>query len=86
MECNMQVTSLTKGKIRHTRINGREIIIKKSAFEEIKKIEEARIILKGRTILLGGKNFTFHVPKIYDYKNNEIYMEFLNGNNLEIAL
>ena len=37
MECNMQVISLTKGKIRHTRINGREIIIKKSAFEEIKK-------------------------------------------------
>lgn len=86
MEHKMQVISMTKGRIRQDRINGQEIIIKKSSFEEIKKIEQARKFLKGHTILLGGKDFTFHVPKIYDYKNNEIYMEFLTGNNLEINL
>ena len=37
MECNMQVISLTKGKIRQVRIKGQEIVVKKSSFEEIKK-------------------------------------------------
>ncbi len=77
---------MTKDKIRKEQINGLDIIIKKSSFDEIRKIEEARKVFKHHVVKLGGKNFTFHLPKIYDYRENEIYMELLTGDNLEILL
>ncbi|MBO7097464.1 MAG: hypothetical protein J6W11_02355 [Alphaproteobacteria bacterium] len=82
----MQVISMTRGKIRQDYINGQEIIVKQSSFDEVRKIEQARNIFKNRTIILDGKDFIFHLPRIYDYKDNQIYMEFLSGNNLEIDL
>lgn len=82
----MQVISMTIGKIRKEQINGQEIIVKKSSFDEIRKIEEARKLFKHHCIKLDGKDFTFHLPKIYDYRENEIYMELLTGDNLEINL
>ncbi|MBQ4084644.1 MAG: hypothetical protein IJC30_03195 [Alphaproteobacteria bacterium] len=82
----MQVISLTDGKISQTSIDGRDIIIKKSSFNEVKKIEEARHILKNHTIRINGDEFNFHLPKIYDYVDGKIYMERLTGDNLEIGL
>ena len=82
----MQVISMTKGKIVQDYFNGQEIIVKHSTFDEIKKIEEARNILKKHQIFIDGVPFNFHLPRIYDYRDNKIYMEFLAGDNLELEL
>ena len=82
----MQVISMTKGKITQDYINGREIIVKRSTFDEVKKIEKARNILKKHKIFIDEVPFDFHLPKIYDYQDGKIYMEFLTGDNLELEL
>ena len=38
---SMQVISMTKGKITQDYISRREIIVKRSTFDEVKKIEKA---------------------------------------------
>lgn len=82
----MDVISLTKDKINKVIISNKEIITKKSSFEEIKNIENARKFFKNKEIILNNKTYTFHLPHIYDYQNNTIYMEFMKGHNLELAL
>lgn len=82
----MQVISMTAGKIKKGFISGREVIVKKSSFDEVKKIEAARRVFDGHELVLGGEPFRFHLPKIYDYRDGNIFMEFLQGGNLEIAL
>lgn len=82
----MQVISMTRGKIVQDYLNGQEIIVKRSTFDEVKKIEEARNILKKHKIFIGEVLFDFHLPKIYDYRDGKIYMEFLTGDNLELEL
>ena len=82
----MQVISLTEGKIKKINIGDKEIITKVSSFDEIKQIESARKILKNQFIVIENKQYSFHVPKIYDYNHGIIYMEFMHGNNLELSL
>ena len=82
----MDVISLTKDKINKVIISDKEIITKKSSFEEIKNIEKARKIFKNKEILINNSIYTFHLPHIYDYKENKIYMEFMTGYNLELYL
>lgn len=82
----MQVISMTDGKIKKGIIAGREVIVKQSSFDEIKKIEAARSVLREHELVLGGETFRFHLPKIYDYRDEKIFMEFLSGKNLEISL
>lgn len=82
----MQVISMTKGKITQDYINGQEVIVKRSSFDEIKKIEEARRIFKDKKISIKDSDFIFHLPQIYDFEKGNIYMEFLSGDNLEIGL
>lgn len=82
----MEVISLTEGKINRTYIAGKDVIIKQSSFDEIKNIEIARKALTNKTILLENDVYMFHLPKIYDYKDGCIFMEFLQGDNLELDL
>ena len=44
---------MTRGKIVQDYLNGQEIIVKRSTFDEVKKIEEARNILKKHKIFIG---------------------------------
>lgn len=67
-------------------VSGREVVVKKSSFDEVKKIEAARRVFDEHELVLGGVPFRFHLPKIYDYRSGNIFMEFLHGENLEIAL
>lgn len=82
----MEVISLTEGKINRTYIAGKDVITKQSSFDEIKNIEIARKALTNKTILLENDVYMFHLPKIYDYKDGCIFMEFLQGDNLELDL
>lgn len=82
----MEVISLTEGKINRTYIAGKDVITKQSSFDEIKNIEIARKALTNKTILLKNDVYMFHLPKIYDYKDGCIFMEFLQGDNLELDL
>lgn len=82
----MQVISMTDGKIKKNFTAGKEVIVKQSSFNEIQNIEKARSIFKKHHIVLNGEEFQFHLPKIYDYQNGCIYMEFLLGKNLELSL
>lgn len=53
---------------------------------KLKNIEIARKALTNKTILLENDVYMFHLPKIYDYKDGCIFMEFLQGDNLELDL
>ena len=64
----------------------KKVVIKESSFDEVKKIEEARKILKTHKIEINNIEYSLHLPKIYAFKNNKIYMEFLKGDNLELIL
>lgn len=77
---------MTDGKIKKNFTAGKEVIVKQSSFNEIQNIEKARSIFKKHHIVLNGEEFQFHLPKIYDYQNGCIYMEFLLGKNLELSL
>ncbi len=80
----MEVISLTEGRINRTYIAGKDVITKRSSFDEIKNIEAARKALTGKTIFLDNDFYMFHLPKIYDYRDGRIFMEFLQGDNLEL--
>ena len=55
MEDKVQIISMTQGKIKRDFIAGREVVIKKTSFEEVKKIEEARNILKKHNIYVKNR-------------------------------
>lgn len=60
----------------------KKVVIKESSFDEVKKIEEARKILKTHKIEINNIEYSFHLSKIYAFKNNKIYWKDFAPRNI----
>lgn len=86
MKENVNVVSFDPTKTWVTIENDKSIFCKKTNKKELKFLKYARKRLNNKTIDINSEIYTIYVPSIINYKNGILYLEYCNGNNLELIL
>ena len=88
MKDNLQVISLDPKKVWYEVVNNRQIVNKRTSYQEKDNLLKAKNFLKNKGIKINDIHYSIQVPSIYAWNENTniLSMSYCKGENLELLL
>jgi tRNA A-37 threonylcarbamoyl transferase component Bud32 len=88
MENNLQVISLDPKKVWYEAVNNRQIVHKRTSYQEKDNLLKAKNFLTNKGIKINNIPYSIQVPNIYAWNENTniLSMSYCQGENLELLL